>query len=76
MTNNLDEVEVSTRYNTLTVALDADYREEDIETLISAIGMIKGVLSVTATETESSWSVEQRMKLDFMNKLHELSKSL
>ena len=67
---------MSTRYNTLTVALDADYREEDIETLISAISMIKGVLSVTATETGSSWSVEQRMKLDFMNKLHELSKSL
>lgn len=67
---------MSARYNTLTVALDADYREEDIETLISAIGMIKGVLAVTATETESSWAVEQRMKLDFMNKLHELSKSL
>ncbi|HEO9071283.1 TPA: hypothetical protein QIF25_000847 [Enterobacter asburiae] len=67
---------MSTRYNTLTVALDDDYRKEDIETLISAIGMIKGVISVTATETESSWSVEQRMKLDFMKKLHELSKSL
>lgn len=34
------------RYCALTVVLDKDYRDDDAESILSAIRMVKGVLSV------------------------------
>jgi hypothetical protein len=41
------------RTNHLTVVLDQDYREDDVESIIKAIGMIKGVISVGVNVTDS-----------------------
>ncbi len=38
----------------LTVGLDRDYRDDDVQFIIDAIRMIKGVSSVTAHVTEMS----------------------
>lgn len=35
------------RYNALTVVLEKDIRSDDAEALLSAIGQLRGVLSVT-----------------------------
>jgi len=40
---------VSDRHSSLTVALDDDYRAEDIEALMQSIRMLRGVADVTMT---------------------------
>lgn len=43
---------MSDRYHKLTVCLDEDYRAEDIETLMEAIRLLKGVADVTMSPTD------------------------
>ena len=40
------------RINGLTVALDRDYRSDDVEEIVNAIMMIKGVKGVTTSVTD------------------------
>lgn len=40
------------RYHSLTVVLDHDIREDDAQTIVDAVGMIKGVLSVTGNVSD------------------------
>jgi hypothetical protein len=58
------------RYNTLTVALEKDIRDEDAEVLISAIKQLRGVLTVTGNVVDGNeWLIGQRVR-------HELGKKL
>ena len=58
------------RYNTLTVALENDIRDDDAEVLISAIKQLRGVITVTGNVVDGSeWLIEQRVR-------HELEKKL
>jgi hypothetical protein len=47
------------RINALTVVLDHDYREDDIEPLIQAIAQLRGVLRVKAHVADPSNAVAQ-----------------
>jgi hypothetical protein len=63
------------RFNTLTVVLDRDIREDDAEVLISAIKMIKGVIGVKGNVSNSeTWMAEERAKLELRTKLYEILK--
>lgn len=42
------------RYNTLTVVLEHDIREDDAEVLLSAIRQLRGVLSVTGNVADTT----------------------
>lgn len=58
------------RYNTLTVALDRDIREDDAEHLIAAIKMLKGVLAVEGNLADhDAWLAEHRIRRDLSDKL-------
>lgn len=45
---------MSDRTKVLTVILDKDYRYEDAQSIITAVSMIKGVISVTPNVTDMS----------------------
>lgn len=58
------------RINVLTVGLEVDYRDDDIDDIINAILMIKGVLNVTTNISNvSDWIAEERAKQDMKMKL-------
>ncbi len=58
------------RFNSLTVVLAKDVREDNAEDLMKAIGMIKGVISVKGRVTASGdYIAHQRVR-------HELSEKL
>lgn len=42
------------RVRSLTVVLDKDYRDDDCESIVEAVKMIKGVASVDMTVTEAA----------------------
>lgn len=42
------------RFLTLTVVLDRDYRDDDAQSIIDAIKMVKGVLSVKGNVADGS----------------------
>jgi hypothetical protein len=49
------------RYNSITVVLERDIRDDDAEPILSAIRMIKGVQSATGNVAEvSDYIAEQR----------------
>lgn len=58
------------RFHTLTVVLEHDIREDDAQALISAIGQLRGVLSVTGVVADlDSHMARERVR-------HELSQKL
>lgn len=58
------------RFNTITVSLEHDIREDDAETLISAICQLRGVLSVSGNVSDSSaWCAEARVRSELSKKL-------
>ncbi len=58
------------RFNSLTVVLAHDVREDDAEDLMKAIGMIKGIIAVKGRVVdEDDYTAQQRVR-------HELSKKL
>lgn len=60
------------RFNSLTVALDHDIREDDAEALIAAIRQLRGVLAVTGNVvTSSDWVAESRAKEEMRRKIYE-----
>ena len=61
------------RYHTLTVVLEHDIRDDDAESLISAIEHIRGVLSVSGNVADiQSHFAEERARLDLRRKLFEV----
>ena len=61
------------RYNSLTVVLEKDFRDDDAEHLINAIKMIKGVLSVKGNISDYSDLVaEERVRRELVAKLWEV----
>jgi hypothetical protein len=66
---------MSDRYNALTVVLDRDIRTDDAKALISAIRMIKGVLTVTPIVVDSTAVVAyDRARRELIDKLYEVLK--
>jgi hypothetical protein len=58
------------RYNALTVALERDIRDDDAETLIQAIQMLRGVLTVEGNVADpASWLAQHRARTELANKL-------
>jgi hypothetical protein len=58
------------RLNYLTVALEQDIREDDAQALISAIQMLRGVLSVTGhVAAPNEWVIRQRVRNELRDKL-------
>ena len=61
---------MSDRYNSLTVILDKDYRDDDSDNIINAIKMIKGVLKVKPKVADiESHVAEARVKQELIDKL-------
>jgi hypothetical protein len=61
---------MSNRINTITVVLEKDTRDDDCESILTAIRMVKGVLSVTPNVADS------RDHLAEIRVRHELKKKL
>ena len=63
------------RYNTLTVVLEHEIREDDAEHLLNAIRMLKGVLSVSGNVSDmTDYMVKETAKFELKQKLFELLK--
>lgn len=61
------------RFYALTVALDHDIRSDDAEALMTAIKMMKGVLSVTGEVSDTgNYVAEMRVKAELGKKLWEV----
>ncbi len=64
------------RYNTLTVVLEKDIREDDAEHLLIAIHCLKGVLSVRGNVVDATaYMAEERAKYEWREKLLALAYS-
>jgi hypothetical protein len=58
------------RIHTLTVTLDKEYRDDDIEKLIDAIYMLKGVLNVKGHVTDINFHcAREQVKAELSKKL-------
>lgn len=58
------------RYNTLTVVLEKDVRDDDAETLLAAIRQLRGVLSASGNVTDpAAYMAEERAKRELGDKL-------
>lgn len=58
------------RIHSLTVVLDRDYRDDDAESIVSAIEMIKGVLSVSGHVSDfDSHMAEERARRELGEKI-------
>jgi hypothetical protein len=58
------------RFHTLTVVLEQDIREDDAQALISAIGQLRGVLSVTGVVSDvGSHMARERARHELGQKL-------
>lgn len=58
------------RYNALTVVLDRDIREDDAESILAAIRMVRGVLSVTPHVSDFTTHIaEQRVRNELGTKI-------
>lgn len=68
---------MSTRYKGATVIFHRDIHEDDIEAVLNAIRLIKGVGTVEPVETlsEDYWARE-RVKHDIQMKLYEVIKGI
>lgn len=58
------------RYNTLTVVLERDIRDDDAEKLLNAIHQLRGVLSVKGNASDlNSLMAEERAKRELGQKI-------
>lgn len=66
---------MSNRVNTITVVLNQEMREDDCESIISAIKMIKGVLRADVNVADNlEYMAEWRAKTEIVKKLWEVLK--
>ena len=65
------------RANALTVVLDKDYRDDDIESLVNAIKQFKGVIDVSLNISNSTDHIAQmRAKVELKGKIYDVLKEL
>jgi hypothetical protein len=65
------------RIRHVTVTLDRDYRDDDVEVILSAIKMIKGVSSVTTKVVEAGdYLARESVRADLELKMHEAVQSV
>lgn len=63
------------RVKALTVVLDNDYREDDVQEIAKAIGMVKGVTAVSLVKTDINDYVNRaRVRAELVGKLFDLLK--
>lgn len=68
---------MTARIRSLTVALSSDIREDDVQSLIDAIQMMRNVISVTGNEvTPNDWTTEMRVRNEVFGKLLEVAKEM
>lgn len=68
---------MTNRYNAVVVSFERDIRDDDAESIINAIRMIKGVVNVDPNVSDINMHVaETRAKIEIINKLYDLIKSL
>ena len=68
---------MTARIRSLTVALSSDIREDDVQSLIDAIHMMRNVISVTGNEvTPNDWTTEMRVRNEVFGKLLEVAKEM
>lgn len=61
------------RYSTLIVVLESDIRDDDAEGILSAIRLIRGVLTVSGNVADSgAYLAEERAKADLRKTILEL----
>jgi hypothetical protein len=61
------------RVKALTVVLDNDYREDDVQEIAKAIGMVKGVTAVSLVKTDTNDYVNRaRVRAELTGKLLDL----
>ena len=61
------------RINSITVVLDKDYREDDAQPILDAIGMIQCVISVKGNVSNiESHMAEQRARQHYQKKIWEV----
>ena len=52
------------------VAFDRDIREDDVQPIVDAISMIKGVIAVEcSTDEPADWMARQRIKNELLDKI-------
>ncbi len=60
------------RINALTVVLDRDYRDDDVEAIVAAIRMVRGVVSVEQRVVSANdYIIRMRLVYELRNKLVE-----
>lgn len=65
------------RVRSITVALDHDIREDDVQLLVDAIRMMRHVSAVTTNVVSpNDWATEMNVKMEVRKKLSEFSRSL
>jgi hypothetical protein len=58
------------RIKGLTVALDHDYRTDDVEAIVNAIMMVKGVSKVTTSVVDmNDWTNRTRVQMELRKKI-------
>ena len=63
------------RVKALTVVLDDDYREDDVQALAQAIGQMKGVVAVSLLKTDvTDYANRVRIRAELTGKLFDLLK--
>ena len=68
---------MTAKFNSLTIVLENDVREDDAQTLINAILMLKGVLSVEGNVSSfADYVAESRVKTEVRNRLFEIITSI
>ncbi len=61
------------RFHSLTVILEKDMRDDDCESLINAIKMLRGVIKVNPIVSDpTSWMAEERARRELGQKLLEI----
>ena len=62
---------MSDRIKGLIVSLDQDYRDDDVQPIMDAIRMVKGVADVaTSVATPEDWMARSRLRSDVHTKLY------
>ena len=67
---------MSDRVKGFTVILDKDYKDEDAQTIANALGMVKGVMAVkpSITDTEDRMN-RSRMRIELQRSINEVFKN-
>jgi hypothetical protein len=61
------------RIHSLTVALDKDYRADDVQAIVNAIKMVKGVLNVGLNVTDhNDYTARMRARMELQDQIRDI----